>query len=199
MIPAVLPAAGLSSRMGRPKLLLSLGGQTIIERVVRTLTEAGVHAVTVVGPEQVELAEAAKSAGADVVLLAEQTPDMRASVLAGLDWIERRFHPQPADPWLLIPADHPTLNGAIIQQLRAAPAPCSIRIPTYQGQRGHPVLIDWKHVAAIRQLPAGEGINLHFRRQAAETCEVPVDSVDVLLDLDTPEDYQRLLDRFSLL
>jgi molybdenum cofactor cytidylyltransferase len=192
----VIPAAGLSSRMGRPKLLLPLGGQTIIERVVRTLTEAEVRAVTVVGPAQAELAVAAKSAGADVVMLAEQTPDMRATVLAGLDWIEGQLQPRPGDPWLLIPADHPTLNAAVIQQLRAAPSFGSIRIPSHQGQRGHPVLIDWKHVAAIRQLPAGEGINVYFRRQAAETCEVPVDSADVLLDLDTPEDYQRLLGRF---
>ena len=50
-------------------------------------------------------------------------------------------------------------------------------------------------VAALIALPAGQGLNVHFRRQQGETCEVPVSAAEVLLDLDTPEDYQSLLKR----
>ena len=62
---------------------------------------------------------------------------------------------------------------------------------------GHPAVIDWKHVAGIRALPQGEGLNRYFRQQQAETLEVPVESADVLCDLDTPEEYERLRRRWQ--
>jgi CTP:molybdopterin cytidylyltransferase MocA len=95
---------------------------------------------------------------------------------------------------LLVPADHPTLRPEAVQQLlaeRAARTERSIFIPTHAGRRGHPALIGWRHVAGIRASPAGEGLNAYLRRHAAETCEVAMPWPDVLLDLDTPEDYER--------
>jgi CTP:molybdopterin cytidylyltransferase MocA len=50
-------------------------------------------------------------------------------------------------------------------------------------------------VPALRQLPPGLGLNHYLREQTDETCLVPVTSADVLCDLDTPEDYARLLAR----
>lgn len=193
MIHAIVPAAGQSSRMGRPKLLLPLGERTVVERVVAALREAGVgQVVVVVAPRQGELAARAAAAGAQVVTLAAPTPEMRATVLAGLNWLE---HHGPPEAWLLVPADHPTLEAAVVRQLIQAreETACSIVVPSYQGRRGHPVLIDWRHVAGIRQLPEGAGINAYLRQQAAATRELPVDSPAILFDLDTPEDYERLL------
>jgi CTP:molybdopterin cytidylyltransferase MocA len=69
----------------------------------------------------------------------------------------------------------------------------SIVVPTWQGQRGHPTLVGWGHVAGIRAHPAGEGLNAYFRRHAGETLELAVNSAAVVEDLDTPEDYERLL------
>ena len=74
-------------------------------------------------------------------------------------------------------------------------ADVSVIVPTYQGQRGHPVLIGWSHVAGIRRGPEGMGLNLYLRQHAAQTLLVPVAEPSILWDLDTPEDYQRLLDR----
>src|SRR5262249_10875389 len=68
----------------------------------------------------------------------------------------------------------------------------SIIVPAHGGRRGHPTLIDWKHVGGMRALPPGEGLNGYLRQHIAETQEVPVDSPDILFDLDTPEDYERL-------
>jgi CTP:molybdopterin cytidylyltransferase MocA len=123
---------------------------------------------------------------------------MRATVEQGLLWLEDRFHPAPDDAWLLVPADHPTLDAAVVCELlraRAANAPYSIFIPAFQGRRGHPTLIGWKHVAGIRAQEVGQGLNIYLRQQAAQTYEVAVDSAEILWDLDTPEDYQRLLAR----
>ncbi len=92
---AVLPAAGKSSRMGRPKLSLPLGQRTILEHVVAALRQAHVeHVLVVLGPHVGELAPLARTAGAHVCQLAEQTTDMRATVEQGLHWLEERFQPR---------------------------------------------------------------------------------------------------------
>lgn len=197
---AVVPAAGLSTRMGRPKLALPLGDRTILEHVVTALRASAYQTVVVVGPHVPELVPLAKAAGAQVCVLTEQTPDMRATVERGLQWIEAHFHPRPTDAWLLAPADHPTLEAAVVHALsdsfRVDPSR-SILIPTHSGRRGHPALVAWKHVEGIRALPSDRGINAYFREHAADVREVAVDSDGVLCDLDTPEDYERLRARWD--
>src|SRR5216683_676442 len=105
----LIPAAGKSRRMGRPKLLLTLGDKTVLEYVLSAMRTVGVdEVVVVVAPDGAALAKVAMAAGARVVQLAEDTPDMRATCLYGLAWIEAHFHPADDDGWLLLPADHPT-------------------------------------------------------------------------------------------
>ncbi len=192
---AVVPAAGHSTRMGRPKLALPLAGRSVIEHVVTALRAGGcTNVVAVVGPHVPELVPLAASAGAHVRLLTDPTPDMRATVEHGLRWLEDEFHPQPDDAWLLSPGDHPTLDAAVVRQLLAAYARggYSVVVPTSADRRGHPTLLAWRHVAGIRQYPAGEGLNAYLRTQAGEVLEVPVAGEGVLSDLDTAEDYERL-------
>jgi len=195
---AVVPACGHSTRMGRPKLALPLGGRTVIEHVVAALRGGGVGTVlVVVGPHVPELVPLARSAGAEVLALPEPTADMRSTVEHGLRWVEDRFAPRPDDAWLLAPADHPVLSPAVVRQLlgAAGSSACSIAVPVCDGRRGHPTLIRWRHVAGIRGLPAEAGINVYLRERRAETLEVPVSDPGILADLDTPEDYDRLRER----
>ena len=194
MIVAVVPAAGHSTRMGRPKLSLQLGDRRVLEHVVAALRAGGAdHVVVVIGPHVPELVPLAESAGAHVCRLAEPTPDMRATVESGLGWVEEHL-PRP-DAWLLAPADHPTLDPTAVYELIAefvSDTGHSIFIPTHGGLRGHPALIAWKHVEGIRALPADRGINAYFREHAGDVREVEVSSAGVLCDLDTPEDYEQL-------
>jgi molybdenum cofactor cytidylyltransferase len=196
---AVIPAAGQSRRMGRPKLLLPLQGKPVIAHVVGAFRAAGVDTVLViVAPGAAALTEAAASAGAEVLALVAETADMRATVTQGLDWLEVHCGPKDAEPWFLAPADHPTLDAAVVRQLLAAAAAepsRSIFLPTFAGRRGHPALLRWQHTVALRRLPPGEGLNVHLRTQAAQTLLLPVATADVLCDLDTPDDYERLLRR----
>jgi CTP:molybdopterin cytidylyltransferase MocA len=185
--------------MGRPKLALPLGARAVIEHVVAALRTGGAEpVVVVVGPHVAELAPLARSAGAEVCLLPEATPDMRATVGHGLNWIEARYTPRPDDLWLLAPADHPTLDapivGALCEAIAVEPTK-SIAVPTWGGRRGHPTLLAWRHVAGLRALPAGQGINSYLRAGSADVLEVPA-GPNVLVDLDTPEDYARLRKAF---
>jgi molybdenum cofactor cytidylyltransferase len=195
---ALIPAAGQSHRMGRPKLLLPLGERTVVERVVDAFRQAGVDTILVVaGPDMPELVQKAEQAGAFALRLGAPTPTMRATVEHGLAWLEIAFMPQPQDGWLLCPADHPTLRSAVVSGLleaRAAHPQRSVFIPTFANRRGHPALVGWQHVPAIRQRPVEEGLNIYLRQQADQTLLLPVPWEDVLLDLDTPVDYARMLE-----
>jgi molybdenum cofactor cytidylyltransferase len=194
---AVVPAGGKSTRMGRPKLSLPLGDRTVLEHVVSALWAGGVeHVLVVVGPHVRDLAPLAERAGAQVCLLEEETLDMRATVEAGLRWLEEHLAPDPANGWLLVPADHPTLHASVVRALDRASREhpeCSIFVPTFEGKRGHPTLIAWEHVSGIRAHPPGEGLNTYLRQHRPRTCEVPVADGEILRDLDTPEDYEKML------
>jgi molybdenum cofactor cytidylyltransferase len=191
----LIPAAGKSVRMGTPKLALPLGGRSVLQRVLAAVRAGGVaETLVVLGPHVAELAPQARAEGAHVLVLPEATPDMRATVEHGLRWLEEHCRPAAEDGWLLLPADHPALDPTVVPRLleaRAATAR-SIVLPTCGGKRGHPALIDWRHAAAVRGLPPGQGLNVYFRQQKEQTLEVAVESADVLCDLDTPEDYARL-------
>jgi molybdenum cofactor cytidylyltransferase len=200
MIYGLIPAAGKSTRMGRPKLSLPLGDRTVLERVLDALRAGGIEqSLVVVGPHVADLVPLATTSGAQVCLLAKETPDMRATIERGLNWLDRRFKPDAAASFLLVPADHPALDPIVIRRLTTARTELSeksIFIPTHRGRRGHPTLIGWQHVDGIRAFPTGAGLNSFLRTHAAVTQEIEVASADILVDLDTPADYESLRQRW---
>jgi CTP:molybdopterin cytidylyltransferase MocA len=123
---------------------------------------------------------------------------MRASTAFGLSAIQKLFVggevPAPDAPWLLVPADHPELSGEVVTALlEAARAnPGRIVIPTHHGRPGHPTVFTWRHALEVDEIPRDAGFNWIVRRHAADVVELPVEDEGVLLDLDTPEDYERL-------
>src|SRR5262245_54591961 len=192
---AIIPAAGQSTRMGRPKLALRLGDWSVLEHVIAALRGGGVgHVLVVISPHVPELSPLARAAGAEVHSLPEPTPDMRTTVEHGLRWLEDRYQPQPDDWWLLAPGDHPSFGPETVRALLAARTEGkSIVIPVHAGRRGHPTAIAWNHVADLRALPVEEGINMYLRLHVAEALELQVAEPGVLVDLDTPEEYARTL------
>jgi molybdenum cofactor cytidylyltransferase len=202
-IYALLPAAGLSSRMGRPKLALPLGDRSVLERVIATVNASTAiqGTLAVLGPQVAGLKTRAENAGAWAFVLDHQTPDMLATIQAGLDWLARHKGPCADDAFLLLPPDHPTLREDVIDLLVSARSdnPAStIWLPTHEAKRGHPTLIRWSHVPAICALPIGHGLNAYLRGHADETMEVACTTSDILCDLDTPADYERLQRMYAL-
>ena len=191
---AIIPAAGHSRRMGQPKLLLEFGGQSVLSRVVQTLLGAGLsRCIVVVRPGDLALAHAAELAGAEVVMPVVAPIDMRQSVECGL---RQGLLTTPAyDGWVLVPADHPTLNPAVIRELITAwqASPTRIAVPVFEGRRGHPTIFPWGLVPEILALPPNCGLNQLLRSQPERVLEVSVSDRRVLDDLDTPEDWKRLL------
>ncbi|WP_165250845.1 NTP transferase domain-containing protein [Paludisphaera soli] len=196
-IAAIVPAAGASVRMGRPKLLLEFGGRPLIARVVEALVAAGARPVVVVAPpaeapEGPAVARAAFEAGADVLVPDSRPATMRDSVelaVAELGWAD-----EPPDAVVLTPADSPRLDVSVVERLIAAwrESPGRIVAPTFEGRRGHPIVLPWQLAEAVADLPPDVGVNALIAEHAWKVFEVPIESDAVLVDLDTPQDLERL-------
>lgn len=181
--------------MGAHKLLLDVGGRTVIHRLVDALLTGGVESVHVLAreddrPLQQELAQTA----ACVHTVPAATPDMRSSVEQLLTRLAARVDPQPHDAWLLCPADHPVLRAEVIRRLleTSAAHPGAIVLPTQAGRRGHPTLFPWPLAAEVRGIPPERGLNWLIAHPPAAIIEWPCDDPSILFDLDTPADYERL-------
>jgi molybdenum cofactor cytidylyltransferase len=193
-VSAVVVAAGLSTRMGRNKLLLPFDGRTVIEHIVSALLDSPVDEVLVVTGHQHE-ALATCLAGRPVRLV--YNPDyavgeMLSSVMAGLRAAE-------GEAALLALGDHPSLDRAVVEQIVGAyrRGLGSIVFPSYQMRRGHPFLVDRRHWAGILALGQQDNLREYFRVVPAEIHHVVVETPNVLQDMDTPAEYQRVLDEHA--
>lgn len=197
---AVIPAAGHSRRMGTPKLVLSLGEETVIQRLVHGLSVDGITRTVIVARKE-DSVLASHLAGMDVELVQPEIdpPDMKASVQAALRWIKEHFQPSVEDSWLLIPADHPVMNRALIEKLCSAWSACdaSVMIPTFQGRKGHPAFFRWSVAQDVFQLAEDQGINALWKEGTLDPLLYECDDSEILIDLDTPEDYEAVRQRFE--
>jgi molybdenum cofactor cytidylyltransferase len=203
---AVIPAAGASSRMGRPKLTLPWGESTVIEQVLKAWLAAAVDKVVVVvrGDDR-ELVSACRRYPVEIVVGAPPPIDMAMSIGIGLRAIQTRYSPSTDDAWLAAPADVPGISSAVIERLCGlwrTQTGENIRIGQglvcqLEDRPTHPVLLPW--TAAIGWLD--EGVDRgesprNLRDRIKLQTPWPVDSDDLisraeLRDLDTPDDYRR--------
>lgn len=195
---AVIPAAGRSVRMGRPKLLLpwdAADGRTLVEQVLAAWRDGGVtHRIVTVHPDDRQLAAVCRAAGAEVVVPANPPPDMKASVAAALAFIAERYRPHADDVCLIAPADLPHLAASVVQQLLAASIAeqaAALR-PVHQGKNGHPFLLPWSLIVEIASIPANRGLDELLDR--VPVVDVQCGPACLAADVDTPDDYRRLRD-----
>jgi len=189
----VLPAAGMSRRMGTAKQVLPYGDRTMTARTAHTMLESGLDAVAVV--TRTELVEAIHLPQDDRLLLVvndDASSQMIDSIGLGMDRLDDVFGPSPQAGILVIPADMPTVStDACTQCIEAFRRnPSNVFIATYDGKRGHPVLFPAALRRRFSELTGGLSGLLRLRADLVR--EVVVDNSGVLRDVDTPADYNSL-------
>ncbi|MBI4881463.1 MAG: nucleotidyltransferase family protein [Planctomycetes bacterium] len=194
-VAALVLAAGRSSRMGVPKALLDLDGESALERVLRVLGEAGVRELlVVVDPAQEDVVGALRGRPFAVVENPAPESGQSGSIRRGLARISRA-----ASAFLLCPVDVPLFEAADVRALleareHGAPRP-AIVLPTFRGRRGHPVLCDSSLAPEFLALGEDEPAHNVIRRDPARVLQVELGNGELVADLDTPEDYQEALSR----
>ena len=207
----IILAAGMASRMGAAKALLSLpllpgGGHcSALRGLVKQYREAGVQRVVIVSGFHAEVVEGeAMALGLKTVRNPAAQQGMFSSVRAGVAALTQSgfdgyFFVQPVDIPLVRPLTLRALCEAAKQEEagRAAEfavsntaAPLPVIIPAFEGQEGHPPLVPMHLAPRIMGHSGQDG--LRGALEGAPLRHVPVPDAMILEDMDTPDDYARL-------
>ena len=196
MIPAIILAAGLSTRMGRPKPLLPLSnGDTFVTRIVRSFLDSGVDDVVVVLGHEADVVAATlikSGVAARFVVNDAYRSGQLSSVLRGLNAIDRPGVRAMLMTLVDVPLVAPATIRAVVDRYKATHAP--IVRPVRGDEHGHPVLIDRSLFSLLRSADPGTGAKPIIRAHVTPAGDVSITDDDgAFLDIDTPETYERVV------
>jgi len=193
MIAAIVPAAGMSTRMGRNKLLLAFRDRPLIARAVDTLLESEVDQVVVVLGHEADKVKA-KLQGRQVTIVENPSygQGMSTSIRVGLGAVS-----SDARAIMIYLADQPLLEPEDVNRLIRAFAEArehnkSIVVPFYRGQRGNPVILDASYKKDILEVVGEVGCKRVIKRNPDKVLVVEMETDHVVRDVDRMEDYEGL-------
>ncbi len=172
--------------MGQTKQLLPLGDKPAIRRCVDALLAAGIPDIVVVTGEDNGIAGALRGLPVTVAVNGAQESDMAESVRVGLKFCD----PHSSGVHICL-SDHPLVlastMAALVREHKRAPD--SIIIPSSGGYRGHPTLFP---LHCVRELFLGGTLRDIVHKDAQRVMLLNTNDDGVVLDMDTPEDYERI-------
>ena len=182
-VAGLVLAAGGGRRYGMPKALVEYEGSLLVERAVRTARAVCDPVLVVLGAQAVDVWRTADLDGATVLANRDWETGMASSLRTGLDGL--RGWPGRIDAALVTLVDMPGMTPEALRAVAAHAAPDALAIATYDGVRGHPVLLGRDHWAGVAETATGdEGA----RRYLAAHDVTEVDCTDLAdpTDLDVP-------------
>lgn len=195
---AVLLAAGESRRMGQLKAVLAWQGATLLEHQIAALQAGGIGRVIVVLGHQAERLERllVGKEGVTCVVNPDYLQGKTTSIKAGLNAL------RPEEPSLLLvlnvdqPRSAQTIRHLLQQHWQGN---FLITIPTYRGKGGHPIILDHSLLEELRLIDEETlGIKAVAQRHQDATQRVEMENPEVLLDLNTPDQYQAAVKGLNL-
>lgn len=179
----IILAAGYSSRAKTNKMLLPLGNKTVIERCIDSFVASCSQTFVVGGHRMEELKQVLmKYNHLQFIYNSHYSDGMFGSVKEGLKYIT-------GDRVLITPGDYPMLQQTTIEKMLEREEP--VIIPMYNGISGHPVLMK-SHL--IPEIINGSFESLREFVNAQNPLYLEVKDIGVITDLDTMEDYDRILE-----
>lgn len=179
-------AAGESRRMGSPKALLRYRDQTFLDTLIGLFAARCSPVIVVLGANADEIRRGVDR-DAVFVLNPDYLAGQTSSMQCGL-----RAVPADAEGVLFTLSDHPAVAASTIDALVAEPRPL-IRVPRFEGRRGHPVWFSRELIPEFLALPAGGAARDVVYSHAAETEYPDVGDAGVVADIDDPAAYTALI------
>ncbi len=189
MISAILLAAGESKRMGAFKQLLPFEGKTFVQCAVDNLMASGAdEIICVTGHRASDVRAALQDRAVIFAHNADYTSGMSASIKHGIEAVSK-----DAEAVLIALADQPQIGAAVIRRLietwkKDRPL---ILVPVFDERNGHPVIFDISLKGEILSVDPCEGLRQVVQAHKDEVLRVEA-SVEVLIDFDLPQDYNRI-------
>jgi molybdenum cofactor cytidylyltransferase/nicotine blue oxidoreductase len=166
-----------------PKALVEYEGSLLVERAVRTAREVCDPVLVVLGARAVDVWRQADLDGATVLANQDWETGMASSLRVGLDGL--RGWPGRVDAALLLLVDMPGMTPDALRRVAEHASPAALAVATYDGVRGHPVLIGREHWAGVAQTATGdEGARRYLA--AHDVVEVDCTGLADPTDLDVP-------------
>lgn len=195
-VAAIVLAAGQGSRMGGGKLLLPLGDTTVIESTVQSLLSVPVSDLTVVvGVYGAAIQYLLRGLPVKFAFNPDPSSDMAESIRCGL----RSINPADAEAFLILPADMPLVLpetiGKLVASLLKSDKP--IAVPVFRNRRGHPVVFRMNLYERVLTFRSPQGIRPLVHGDPSQILIVEVDDEGVISDLDSWDDYRRLLNLWA--
>lgn len=192
-VAAVVLAAGMSRRMGTPKQLLRMGGETILERTLKNVRASNVsEIILVLGHVAEDVQKTIPVQGLKVVINPDYERGMGTSLRSGLAAVS-----PDARAAIIVLADQPWVGAETLDRLIAChqERKPQILVPIYKGFRGNPVLLDRSVFAEVQALNGDVGCRAIFGNHTEGIVKLPVDDPGILLDIDSRDDFDKLTAR----
>ncbi len=184
LVAGLLLAAGAGSRLGRPKALVEVGGERLVDRGVRTLSKGGCTPVMVVLGAADTIVD-----GVLTVHNPDWTSGMGSSVRAGIDAL-----PDSVDAVLVALADQPLVTPEAVRRLvEAYEHGARAAVATYHGNPRNPVMLGREHWSTVYSMAERDvGARPFLRAYSHLVTSISCDDVASPDDIDTTEDLARL-------
>lgn len=195
MLPGIVLAAGDSVRMGSPKALLpSPDGRPFVSRIIDTLHDAGiVELVVVTGRDHEALVKILKESARVPPLIARNADPSRgqlSSLWVGMDAVVRPDTEGILVTLVDVPMTAVSTVTRVVTAWQRTRAP--IVRPAIGDRHGHPVIFDRAVLDMLRAAPIDAGAKTVVRAHEHDLLNVPVDDEGCLVDVDTPDEYNRM-------
>jgi molybdenum cofactor cytidylyltransferase len=191
-IGIVILAGGQSSRLGRPKQLLQLNGMTLLEKVAtEALGMKNIPVLIVLGANAEEIKSGFHVQGNEWVVNEHWQEGMAASLRTGIESMQQH-HPQ-VDGILFLVCDQPHLETNLLGSLVALQQEMDLPVAasSYGGRLGTPALFHQSVFSRLLSLQGDTGARKLLESMQGEVAVMPFDKG--IEDIDTPQDYERLL------
>ena len=197
-LAGVVLAAGRSARMGSPKALLDFLGLPFVVRILEALEALEIKTrVVVLGPDAPRIQPF--MASHDCVIV--ENPEPETGPIASLRGALRALQPLQPHAILVWPVDLPHVRVTTVERVMEAyhRTTAPVVVPTFAERRGHPVIWGSALFGELLQNPVAtrEGARVVLHDHEREIVAVPVDDPAVIDQVNTPEDYERLVRQWN--